>query len=52
MMKWLKSKSNGAGLAAPQVGLSKRMIVVNLYEEEDGELHLTKTLLMINPVVL
>ena len=52
MMKWLKSKSNGAGLAAPQVGLSKRMIVVNLYEEEDSELHLTKTLLMINPVVL
>jgi peptide deformylase len=52
MLKWLKNKSNGAGLAAPQVGLSKRMIVVNLYEEEDGELHLTKTLLMINPVVL
>lgn len=51
MLKWLKSKQNGAGLAAPQVGLNKRMIVVNLYEEEDGELHVYKTLLMINPVI-
>ncbi len=52
MLKWLKSKHNGAGLAAPQVGMNKRMIVVNMYEEEDGELHVHKTLLMINPVIL
>lgn len=51
MLKWLKAKQNGAGLAAPQIGLNKRMIVVNLYEEEDGELHIHKTLLMINPVI-
>lgn len=51
MLKWLKSKKNGAGLAAPQVGLNKRMIVVNLYEEEEGEWHIYKTLLMINPVI-
>ncbi len=53
MHKWLRAKSNGAGLAAPQVGLNKRMIVVNMYKEEsDGELHLTKTLLMINPKII
>ncbi len=52
MMKWLKAKDNGAGLAAPQVGLSKRIIVVNLYHEEDDELHLIKTLLMINPTIV
>ncbi len=51
MMKWLGAKDNGAGLAAPQVGLSKRMIVVNLYEEEDGELHTIQSILMINPVI-
>jgi peptide deformylase len=51
MLKWLKSKSNGAGLAAPQVGLNKRMIVVNHYVEENEELHVDKTLLMINPVI-
>lgn len=51
MLKWLKEKSNGAGLAAPQVGLNKRMIVVNLYEEHEDELHILKTLLMINPVI-
>lgn len=51
MLKWLKSKSNGAGLAAPQVGLNKRMIVVNNYVEEEDELHVHKTLLMINPVI-
>jgi peptide deformylase len=51
MVKWLKAKNNGAWLAAPQVGLNKRMIVVNMYHEEDGEFHLVKTLLMINPVI-
>jgi len=51
MLKWLKAKQNGAGLAAPQVGMNKRMIVVNLYEEEGGEYHIYKTLLMINPVI-
>lgn len=51
MFKWLKEKSNGAGLAAPQVGLNKRMVVVNLYEEHEDELHILKTLLMINPVI-
>jgi peptide deformylase len=54
MLKWLKAKSNGAGLAAPQVGLNKRIIVVNTYHEdpEDGELHIERTLMMINPVIL
>lgn len=51
MMKWLKEKDNGAGLAAPQVGLGKRMVTVNLYHEEWDELHIYKTLLMINPVI-
>ena len=37
---------NGVGLAAPQVGILKRIAVIDLYEEGDGPVTL------INPVIL
>lgn len=52
MLDWLKSKDNGAGLAAPQVGINKRLIAVNMYDDSGDELMLIRTFLMINPVVL
>ena len=35
MVKWLKTKDNSAGLAAPQVGVNKRLIAVHLYDIRD-----------------
>lgn len=39
-------KFNGVGLAAPQVGILKRIAVIDLYEEGDGPV------VLINPVIL
>lgn len=39
-------KYNGVGLAAPQVGVLKRIAVIDLYEEGDGPV------VLINPVIL
>ncbi len=52
MVAWLKAKDNGAGLAAPQVGENKRLIVVNLYDESENELEYVRTLIMINPKIV
>ena len=51
MLKYVKTpKNKGIGLAAPQIGLSKRMIVVGLPKKRDDESY--PTLLMINPTIL
>lgn len=44
----LKSTPDGVGLAAPQVGILRRAIVVDLSEEEDGE----GPFKLINPVIV
>ncbi len=44
-------KSDGIGLAAPQVGLSIRFLVIGLPEEVDGERHL-KVYAMANPEIV
>lgn len=38
--------ANGVGLAAPQIGISKRVIVVDIGDEENGLIE------MVNPVIL
>lgn len=41
-------KNNGVGLAAPQVGVSKRIMVIDVSDPEDGR----KPIVFINPVVV
>ena len=42
-MKETLAEANGVGLAAPQVGVSKRIVVIDVNQEddEDGELYET-----------
>ena len=46
MHETLKSSKDGVGLAAPQIGILKRLIVIDL-SEEDGEIYK-----LINPVIV
>ncbi|QFR39765.1 peptide deformylase [Candidatus Gracilibacteria bacterium 28_42_T64] len=51
MIKYVKNPdNNGVGLAAPQVGVNKRLIVVSLLKDRDDEDF--KTIMMINPEIL
>ncbi|PID86464.1 peptide deformylase [Candidatus Gracilibacteria bacterium] len=51
MLKYIKNPDNGGiGLAAPQVGYNKRLIVVGLPEDRDDENF--SFLMMINPVIM
>ncbi|MDD2486966.1 MAG: peptide deformylase [Candidatus Gracilibacteria bacterium] len=51
MVKFIKDSNNGGvGLAAPQVGISKRLICVSLLRSYDDESF--KTIFMINPRIL
>jgi peptide deformylase len=51
MLKYIKNTDNGGvGLAAPQVGENKRIIVVSLMETYDDEVY--RTIVMINPEIL
>ena len=51
MIKYIKDPENGwVGLAAPQIGINKRLIVVSLLKDRDDEDF--KTIMMINPVIL
>jgi len=48
MSDTLKFSSNGVGLAAPQVGINKRIIIINSFQDgERGE-----TLFFVNPKIL
>jgi peptide deformylase len=50
MLAYIKNpKHGGIGLAAPQVGVNKRIIVVGLPEKKDDEKY--SIILMINPVI-
>ncbi len=46
MYDTLKASNDGIGLAAPQVGVLKRVIIIDLGEEGDGKVHK-----LINPVI-
>jgi peptide deformylase len=51
MVKYIKNPDHaGVGLAAPQVGVNKRIIVVSLLRTYDDEIY--KTIAMINPTIL
>ncbi|MCP4523974.1 MAG: peptide deformylase [Candidatus Gracilibacteria bacterium] len=51
MIKFIKDpKNGGVGLAAPQVGYNKRLIVVSLLKDWDDEDF--KTIMMINPEII
>lgn len=51
MIKYIKNpKNGGVGLAAPQIGHNKRLIVVSLLKDRDDESF--PTLLMINPEII
>lgn len=51
MLTYIKNpKNNGIGLAAPQVGTNKRMVVVWLPKNQDDEEY--PILLMINPTIV
>lgn len=51
MIKYIKNPDNGGvGLAAPQVGYSKRLIVVSLLKDREDETY--PTIMMINPEIL
>jgi peptide deformylase len=51
MVKHIKNPDNGGvGLAAPQIGVNKRIIVVALMHSSDDETY--KILGMINPVII
>lgn len=51
MVKHIKNPDNGGvGLAAPQVGVNKRLIVVSLMKTYDDESF--RTVAMINPTIL
>lgn len=46
-MQSILSKANGVGLAAPQVGISKRIIVIDLSHKDDGPV-----MAFINPMIV
>lgn len=46
---WATVRSKGVGLAAPQVGVSKQICIINLASTEKGAQ--AKDILMINPVI-
>ncbi len=51
MIKYIKNPNNGwVGLAAPQVWVNKRLIIVSLLRDRDDEDF--KTIMMINPEIL
>ncbi|MCP4522708.1 MAG: peptide deformylase [Candidatus Gracilibacteria bacterium] len=51
MIKFIKNpKNGGVGLAAPQVGYNKRLIVVSLLKDWDDEDF--KTIMMMNPEII
>ncbi len=51
MVKYIKDPDNGGvGLAAPQVGVNKRLIVVSLMKTYDDETY--RTIPMINPDII
>jgi peptide deformylase len=51
MVKYIKNPDNGGvGLAAPQVGINKRIIVVSLMRDYDDENF--RTVAMINPEIV
>lgn len=54
MIKYIKDPDNGGiGLAAPQVGVTKRMIIVSLISERDDKEDVPyQTMLMMNPEIL
>lgn len=50
MIKYIKNPENGwVGLAAPQIGVNKRLIVVSLLKDRDDEDF--KTVMMMNPEI-
>lgn len=51
MIKYIKNPDNGGvGLAAPQVGVNKRLIVVSLMKDYEDEEY--RTIAMINPEII
>jgi peptide deformylase len=51
-MAKLMYKSQGCGLAAPQVGISKRLVVIDVTQPDDeGEVREKNPLVFINPVI-
>ena len=51
MVRYLRDPANrGAGLAAPQVGINKRVIAVSLLDTWDDEGY--RTISMVNPVIV
>ena len=51
MLKYIKDPKNGGiGLAAPQIGINKRVIAVTLMEDWDSDE--SRSLVMINPEIL
>ncbi len=42
-------KNGGCGLAAPQVGVAKRLVVIDCDQDEDGE---QNPIVMVNPVIV
>lgn len=51
MVKYIKNPDNGGvGLAAPQIGVNKRLIVVSLMNTYDDETY--RTIAMFNPVII
>ncbi len=51
MVKHIKNPDNGGvGLAAPQVGINKRLIVVSLMKDYEDETY--RTIAMINPEII
>jgi peptide deformylase len=51
MIKYIKNPDNGGvGLAAPQVGVNKRLIVVSLMKDYDEETF--RTIAMLNPEII
>jgi len=51
MMKTLESSANGVGLAAPQIGVSKRVIVCRVPIKHFGGVHIVKHVI-INPELI
>ncbi len=50
MIRYIKNpKNGGVGLAAPQIGINKRIIVVSLMQDYEDESY--RTVAMINPVI-
>lgn len=51
MVKYIKNPDNGGvGLAAPQVGVNKRIIAVSLMHDYDDDDY--RTIAMINPEII